>query len=58
MGAFFAWTLLGEHWGATGWVGAFLIVVSSLAAQLRTGDEVPEEERPAVQVEVFDTHTD
>lgn len=57
-GALFAWTLLGEHWGATGWLGAFLIVASSLAAQLSTGDEVPEEERPTVQVEVFDTHAD
>ena len=33
-GALFAWVLLGERWGSTGWVGAFLIVSSSLAAQL------------------------
>ena len=54
-GAFFAWTILGEHWGSTGWVGAFLIVAASLGAQLNTGDEVPEEERPDVKTEVFDT---
>lgn len=53
-GAFFAWTILGEHWGSTGWVGAFLIVASSLGAQLNTGDKVPEEERPSVEKEVFD----
>lgn len=33
-GALFAWTLLGERWGATGWLGAALIVGSSLGAQL------------------------
>lgn len=33
-GAGFAWLLLGERWGPTGWIGAFLIVSSSLAAQL------------------------
>ena len=33
-GALFAWVLLGERWGSTGWIGAFLIVSSSLAAQL------------------------
>lgn len=56
-GAFFAWTLLGEHWGATGWVGAFLIVSATLYAQLKTGEneEVPEEERPNVKVEVYET---
>ena len=53
-GAFFAWTILGEHWGSTGWVGAFLIVASSLGAQLNTGNEVPEDERPDVKTEVFD----
>lgn len=33
-GALFAWTLLGERWGATGWLGAALIIGSSLGAQL------------------------
>jgi drug/metabolite transporter (DMT)-like permease len=56
-GALFAWTILGEHWGSTGWVGAFLIVAASLGAQLNTGDEVPEEEKPAVEVEVYDTES-
>jgi hypothetical protein len=32
-----------------------LIVASSLGAQLVTGDEVPKEERPDVDVEVYDT---
>ena len=36
-GALFAWTLLGERWGATGWLGAALIVGSSLGAQLVGG---------------------
>ena len=33
-GAAFAYVLLGERWGAMGWVGAFLIVVSCLGTQL------------------------
>eukprot|EP01025_Chloroclados_australasicus_P015140 TRINITY_DN1720_c0_g2_i1.p1 TRINITY_DN1720_c0_g2~~TRINITY_DN1720_c0_g2_i1.p1 ORF type:complete len:445 (+),score=42.69 TRINITY_DN1720_c0_g2_i1:161-1336(+) len=33
-GALFAWMLLDERWGATGWVGAALIVSSSLFCQL------------------------
>jgi len=33
-GATFAWILLDERWGATGWVGAFLIISSSLFCQL------------------------
>lgn len=37
-GALFAYFALGERWGPTGWVGATLIVFSSLLAQL-TGDE-------------------
>jgi len=48
----------GEHWGSTGWVGAFLIVAASVGAQLLTGDEVPEEEKPKVEVEVFDTSSE
>ena len=30
----FAWVLLDERWGTQGWIGAALIVVSSLASQL------------------------
>eukprot|EP01023_Acetabularia_acetabulum_P024822 TRINITY_DN2388_c0_g1_i3.p1 TRINITY_DN2388_c0_g1~~TRINITY_DN2388_c0_g1_i3.p1 ORF type:complete len:415 (-),score=76.07 TRINITY_DN2388_c0_g1_i3:3178-4422(-) len=33
-GATFAWILLDERWGATGWVGAALIISSSLFCQL------------------------
>lgn len=33
-GALFAWVLLNERWGPTGWVGAGLIVVSTAASQL------------------------
>lgn len=33
-GAGFAYVILGERWGALGWVGAFLIVVSCLIAQV------------------------
>ena len=33
-GACFAWVMLGERWGAAGWVGAALIVGSSLATQI------------------------
>ena len=39
-GAAFAWVLLSERWGAQGWVGAALIVASSLASQL--GGDVAE----------------
>lgn len=43
-GALFAWVLLGERWGATGWAGAALIITSSLAAQLSgSGAEAKEE---------------
>ncbi|CAL5228166.1 g11247 [Coccomyxa viridis] len=33
-GAMFAWVLLSERWGPTGWVGASLIVASTAASQL------------------------
>lgn len=33
-GAGLAYAILGERWGALGWVGATLIIGSSLAAQL------------------------
>ncbi|KAK9800334.1 hypothetical protein WJX73_004585 [Symbiochloris irregularis] len=42
-GALFAWVVLDERWGSTGWVGAFLIVASSLAAQL-SGQDVKAED--------------
>ncbi|KAK3247383.1 hypothetical protein CYMTET_43120 [Cymbomonas tetramitiformis] len=38
-GAAFAWVLLGDRWGAQGWVGAALIIGSSLGSQL-VGDKV------------------
>ena len=34
LGAGLAWAVLGERWGAWGWVGAALILVSSLSAQV------------------------
>eukprot|EP00951_Prasinocladus_malaysianus_P047851 scaffold652198_cov53-Prasinocladus_malaysianus.AAC.1 len=37
LGAAIAWITLGERWGPAGWVGAFLIVVSTLSVQL-SGD--------------------
>eukprot|EP00892_Ulva_mutabilis_P003883 jgi/Ulvmu1/1867/UM012_0023.1 len=39
-GAGFAWVLLNERWGAQGWVGAAIIVLASLRAQL--GGDVAE----------------
>lgn len=33
-GALFAWVLLDERWGPTGWVGAALIIASTAASQL------------------------
>jgi drug/metabolite transporter (DMT)-like permease len=45
LGAGLAFALLGERWGPTGWAGAALIVVSSLAAQLGgSGDDAVAEE--------------
>ena len=32
-GAMFAWVLAGERWGPRGWIGAALIIGSSLASQ-------------------------
>lgn len=45
-GAGFAWVLLDERWGAQGWVGAAVIVLASLSAQL--GGDVAEH-APATQ---------
>ncbi|XP_024047657.1 uncharacterized protein LOC18053503 isoform X2 [Citrus clementina] len=33
-GAGFAWFILGERWGATGWLGAALVLVGSLTVQI------------------------
>jgi len=33
-GAAFAWVMLGERWGMTGFVGAILIIVGSLMVQI------------------------
>ncbi|KDP38068.1 hypothetical protein JCGZ_04711 [Jatropha curcas] len=33
-GAGFAWFLLGERWGAAGWIGAALVLVGSLTVQI------------------------
>ncbi len=33
-GALFAWVLLSERWGPTGWAGAALIVASTAASQV------------------------
>lgn len=46
-GAMFAWVLLDERWGSTGWIGAFLIVASSLAAQFSGQDAKPQDLNPA-----------
>lgn len=43
-GALFAYYALGERWGPTGWVGAALIVSSSLMAQF-AGDEAGSKEK-------------
>ncbi len=42
-GALFAWVLLGERWGPTGWAGAALIIASTLAAQFLGGSEKTKE---------------
>ncbi|CAL8471255.1 g10797 [Coccomyxa elongata] len=42
-GALFAWVLLGERWGPTGWAGAALIIASTLAAQFAGGAEKAKE---------------
>jgi drug/metabolite transporter (DMT)-like permease len=49
-GALFAWVLLGERWGPSGWLGAALIVGSCLAAQLAGSgkDEVADAGAPLV----------
>ena len=39
LGAGFAFMALGERWGPTGWLGAGLIVASSLTGQIMGTDE-------------------
>ena len=43
-GALFAWVLLKERWGPTGWVGAALIVSSTAASQLVNSRSKPKKE--------------
>ena len=38
LGAGFAFLALGERWGPTGWLGAAIIVASSLTGQILGGD--------------------
>jgi drug/metabolite transporter (DMT)-like permease len=40
-GAAFAYVLLGERWGPTGWAGAILILVSCLGTQLYGAEKEP-----------------
>ena len=42
-GALFAWVLLDERWGPTGWVGATLIVASTAASQLVNSRSKPKD---------------
>lgn len=48
LGAGLAYVVLGERWGSLGWLGAALIIASSLAAQIvGTEEEVtPEQPKP------------
>lgn len=39
LGSLLAYVVLGERWGALGWVGAALILASSLVTQLVGGEE-------------------
>ncbi|KAJ7101579.1 hypothetical protein O6H91_12G087100 [Diphasiastrum complanatum] len=49
-GAGFAWSLLGERWGAAGWIGALLILGGSLTVQLFGRVEEP----PCMAISVMD----
>ena len=48
LGAGLAYVVLGERWGSLGWLGAALIIASSLAAQIVGTEEeaTPEETKP------------
>mmetsp|Transcript_7701 Transcript_7701/g.21917 ORF Transcript_7701/g.21917 Transcript_7701/m.21917 type:complete len:467 (-) Transcript_7701:24-1424(-) len=39
LGASIAWVTLGERWGPAGWLGAALIVASTMSAQMGDGEE-------------------
>ena len=41
LGAAFAFMVLGERWGPTGWLGAGLIVASSLTGQILGTEDEP-----------------
>lgn len=41
LGAGFAFMVLGERWGPTGWLGAGLIVASSLTGQILGTEDEP-----------------
>ena len=43
-GALFAWVLLKERWGPTGWAGAALIIASTAASQLVNSQSKPKKE--------------
>ena len=46
LGAGLAYVVLGERWGRLGWLGAALIIASSLAAQIMgTEEEAPAPEQ-------------
>lgn len=47
LGATLAYLLLGERWGPAGWVGAGLIVASSLTTQIFGQPDAPPPESPS-----------
>lgn len=46
LGATLAYLLLGERWGAAGWVGAGLIILSSLTTQIFGQPDTPPADPP------------
>lgn len=47
LGAGLGYAMLGERWGMAGWVGAALIVASSLGSQFFGGDKAVAAEKAA-----------
>lgn len=47
LGATLAYLLLGERWGPAGWVGAGLIVASSLTTQIFGQPDIPPPDVPS-----------
>jgi drug/metabolite transporter (DMT)-like permease len=45
LGAGMAYVMLGERWGKLGWLGAALIIASSLAAQIVGTEDEPKTEK-------------